>query len=215
MHYAVCYCVADLGTQRGPYGLKSQIYVAWELPRQRTAQNKSMAVGQFYTLVTDPRSNLCRMLEAWFGYSMPADRLAELDLSEALLGKTALLGIKHSPGRDGQMRAAISSIAPASEGSPNKTTTLSNPIVFSLEDGFDQDAYNALPVWLQNIVAKSLEYQKAVAPLSELPTNERLKAHLGSGGNGRSTAEDLDDDIPFITADPAFEPYLKRRINEQ
>jgi hypothetical protein len=79
MHYAVCYCIVDLGTQRTPYGLKAQLYLGWELPNQLTSRSKPHTVGQFYNLVTDPRGTLRQELESWFGRAMETDELVELN----------------------------------------------------------------------------------------------------------------------------------------
>jgi len=86
-------------------------------------------------------------------------------------------------------------------GTAARLETVNAPIKFGIEDGFDRNAYDALPEWLRNIVARSPEYQKAVAP--ETPqgsTDERLKAHLEKKKQPASAAgspRDLDDDIPF------------------
>src|SRR5215469_18096332 len=32
-HHAVCYCVADLGTQETTFGRKPQLLIGWEFPR--------------------------------------------------------------------------------------------------------------------------------------------------------------------------------------
>jgi hypothetical protein len=81
-------------------------------------------------------------------------------------------------------------------------STVNAPLAFGLEDGLDRAAYDALPEWLRNIVAKSPEYQRAAAPeMSHGSTGARLKAHLGAKKQPTAVSttvrEDLDDDIPY------------------
>ena len=88
-------------------------------------------------------------------------------------------------------------------GTAARLETVNAPIKFGIEDGFDRNAYDALPEWLRNIVAKSPEYQKAVAPeTAQGSTDERLKEHLGKNRKKPATPagkadQELDDDIPF------------------
>jgi hypothetical protein len=101
-HYGVCYTVCDLGSQPGPYGTKRQIYVAWELPEETTSNGKPHAVGKFYNLTANERGSLRQDLESWFGQMLTNGEIEGLDLTEALLGRTASIGIMRSTRQDGQ-----------------------------------------------------------------------------------------------------------------
>jgi hypothetical protein len=200
-HDAVCYTIVDLGTQSTPYGAKRQLYVAWELPQELNSRGKPFAVGKFYNLTGDARGALRQDLESWFGRVFDQGELEELDLLTELIGRTGTIGLVHNTGQNGQPRAAVTSIMLPRRGTVERAQTVTAPIKFGIEDGFDRNAYDALPEWLRNIVARSPEYQSAVAPeIAQGSTDERLKAHLGARWQPASAAgssRDLDDDIPF------------------
>ena len=94
----------------------------------------------------------------------------------------------------------MTSIMLPRRGTPQHVETVTAPIQFGFEDGFSRDAYNELPEWLRNIVARSPEYQRAVSPETG-STDDRLKAHLGKKKQPAAAAaaanQTLDDDIPF------------------
>jgi hypothetical protein len=202
-HDATCYTIVDLGTQITAYGVKRQLYLAWELPQELNSNGKPFVVGKFYTLTGDARGKLREDLESWFGRVFDQGEIEELDLLVELTGRTGTLGLVHNTGQNGQTRAQITSIMLPRRGTAERLKTVNAPITFGIEDGLDRNAYDALPEWLRNIVAKSPEYQRAVAP--ETPqdsTDERLKAHLGKNrkkpaASAGKADQELDDDIPF------------------
>jgi hypothetical protein len=105
-------------------------------------------------------------------------------------------------------------------GVDERMPLITAPVKFGIGEGFDRNAYEALPEWLRTIVAKSPEYQKAVASETpQGPTDERPKAYLGKKRQQPAAAagkadRKLDDEIPFATSDPAVEPIpvLSKRI---
>src|SRR5262249_54845487 len=102
-------------------------------------------------------------------------------------------------GKNDQPRALITSVMLPPKGIATRVTTMSDPIVFSFDEGLDRSAYEALPSWLQKIVASSLEYEKATSPQTAASTEGRLKAHLGGSPvlSKPAADDDLDDVIPF------------------
>ena len=200
-HNATCYCCVDLGTQSTPYGAKRQLYVAWELPNELNSKGKPFQVGKFYNLTGDARGALRQDLESWFGRVFDQGELERIDLLEELIGRTGTLGLMHQANQNGQLRAQVASIMLPRRGTAERLQVVNAPIKFGLEDGLDRNAYDELPEWLRNIVARSPEYQQAVAPEMQRPTDVRLKEHLG--GKKRPAAgtagadRDLDDEIPF------------------
>jgi hypothetical protein len=190
-HQAICYTVVDLGSQRGPYGTKHQLYVAWELPEELTSRDKPHTVGRFYNLVSDARGALRQDLERWFGKSLTSNDIADIDLAEELLGRTATLGVMHSGRQEGKLRAVISSVMLPAKGKPVKAQTVNDPIVFGFDGEFDQRAFEALPSWLKNIVSKSPQYRAATGAQTDT-VKERLDARLNGGSK-----DDLDDEIPY------------------
>jgi hypothetical protein len=194
-HYGVGYTVCDLGVQNGPYGAKRQLYLRWELPGERTSKGEPFTIGKFYTLTANERGALRQDLESWFGRTLSGDDIAGLDLGEALLGRTAMLGVIHNAGQNGKLRANVSSVMLPPRGKPEKVSTANDPSIFGFDDDFDRRAYDALPEWLRTIVSRSPEYRRGTAPQSGT-----AKDRLDNGLNGGSTApvDDLvDDEIPY------------------
>jgi hypothetical protein len=89
---AVCYCVVDLGTQRTPYSVKRQLYVAWELPQELNLKGKPFLVGKFYNFTGDSRGPLRQDLESWFGRVLDQAELEKLDLINELIGRIGQIG---------------------------------------------------------------------------------------------------------------------------
>jgi hypothetical protein len=218
-HEAVCYCCVDLGTQTTPYGVRRQLYVAWELPHELNSKGKPFLVGQFYNLTGDARGRLRQDLESWFGRVFEPSELDGLDLLDELIGRTGTIGLVHQAGQNGQLRAQVTSIMLPRRGTPERELPTTTPLAFGLEDGLDRDAYGDLPEWLRGIIAKSPEYQQAIAPtLARGSTDGRLKVHLGGAGQRAAAPsgtvdDDIDDAIPFISNDLAAEPIpvLRKR----
>jgi hypothetical protein len=70
------------------------------------------------------------------------------------------------------------------------------PILFAFDENnkLDRAAYNDLPEWLRNILAKSVEYKEASAPeLAKGTTDERLKVRLRGE---EETAETWPGNVP-------------------
>jgi hypothetical protein len=219
-HDAVCFACVDLGTQNGPYGAKHQLYIAWELPEEFTSKGKPFQVGKFYSLSRNARGHLRQDLESWLGRVLEDSEFEGLDLL-TLVGRAGTIGLKHEANQAEEIRAMITSISPARKGIPTRLQTLSAPVLFGFEEngGFDRDAYNDLPEWLRNIVAKSPEHRNAgISGIAQGSTDEQLRAQLaaqpspanppakrgpvltrpGTAPVAAAAADaPLDDDIPF------------------
>jgi hypothetical protein len=196
-HTAVCFRVIDLGTQQTPFGVKHQIYIGWELPDERMGNGQPFTIGRYYTYSSDERATLRGDIQGWLGRPLSNSDFGKFDLT-TLLGTTCTLGVKHETKND-KMRAAIASVMRAAKGTPARLPLINDAVALSLNDRpFDFAAYEALPSWLRETVAKSPEYS----------------AVNGSGALvATSTRDALDDEIPFVSCDPAVEPYLaKRRV---
>src|SRR5262249_42051954 len=138
--------------------------------------------GRFYNLTSNERGSLRQDIESWFGRALSSTEIGNLDLTEALLGRTATIGIMQNMRQDGQPRAAITSVMLPPKGKPVTAQTLSDPIIFGLDGEFDRRAFEALPQWLQTIVARSPEYRRAAAGHhSGAPVKEQIDERLNGG----------------------------------
>jgi hypothetical protein len=111
----------------------------------------------------------------------------------------------------------------------------SQVIAFSLQQRpFDEAGYARLPEWLRTVIANSPDYKRAkewVPPSPQL--QEQMRGQLAAPAaeqaiveqvargvepvaakhsGGGLALDDLEDEIPFVTCDPAREPSLKNRI---
>src|SRR5262249_55708341 len=175
-----------------------------------TSRGKPHLLGKFYSLTADARGALRQDLESWFGKVFDSHEIGRLNLADDLLGRTATIGVMRDAGKDGRPRAAITSIMLPPKGRPAKVQTLSDPVVFGVEQ-FDRRAYESLPQWLQQIVSRSPEYRRASSGNSEATTKETLDEKLNGGGSKAPADPDLDDEIPFAAC-AVVEPSLKRRV---
>jgi len=196
-HPAVCTMVADLGKQRVQsqmFGdsVKHQVYIRWELTDEpfewedrNTGEQKTgfMSIGKTYTLSLHENATLRAVLESWRGRPFTEEERKGFDISK-LAGAPCLVNVAHEVGNDGKTRAKVSAVTPLMKGM-EKPQPSAPPIVY---DDENLPAWDHLPEWLQ----KKLE--------------EQVKDEPANGSQGAALQHaDLDDDIPFMSNDPALE----------
>src|SRR6516164_954247 len=108
-HTAVCFRVADLGTQAGMYGPKPQSLISFELPDEQMADGRPFTISRRYTLSSNRKSALRADIEGWLGRVLTPSDFGRFDLSQ-LLGTTCLIGIKHETREDGRTFANVTSV---------------------------------------------------------------------------------------------------------
>ena len=195
-HRAVCSMVVDLGRQRiqsQMYGesIKHQVYIAWELPdEQMTWQDKDgndksgpMRIGKSYTVSLHENANLRADLENWRGRPFTQEELAGFDIAK-LGGVACLINVTHKTNGE-KTYANVTSVTPLPKGM-EKPSCFDAPLIY---DADNTGTWDFLPEWLQ---------KKIQAQVVEPSTGN-------GGGGGAAFDSDLDDDIPFVTANPALE----------
>jgi len=171
---ARCTHVVDLGTQDGPYGVKKQIYLWFELVNEGIDSQRNFTVGRFYTQSLNRKAALRSDLEGWRGKSFTSDELAAFNLAE--FAKTPCQVIIGHYQKDDVVRAEIKGISPMPQGA---SVPAAKAPFFSFDmDSRDKGALDELPDWLRDIVLRAQEWE---AP-SPKPVPE---------------STDFDDDIPF------------------
>jgi hypothetical protein len=201
-HTAVCFRVADLGTQAGMYGPKPQILISFELPDEQMADGRPFTISRRYTLSSNRKSALRADIEGWLGRVLTASDFGRFDLSQ-LLGTTCLIGIKHETREDGRTFANVASVMKRSKAVPERVVPCINEaIALSLADRpFRQHEFEQLPQWVRDAIARSPEYEMATKPQKQISagTKQRLKAILADSPAPKlePEVEDLDDSIPF------------------
>jgi hypothetical protein len=187
-HLARCYYVCDLGTQttdwQGKPKKARKVRIGFELPNEQhifdQARGKEpFTISKEYTLSLHTKAELRKVLESWRGRAFTDQELDKFDVAK-LIGAPALISIAHEPRRDG-------------EGNFAKLLTVSRPMKemncppaimpaweYSIHMGRNE-AFEALPDWLQEKVAKCDEWTKPSAGDDPTPAQ----------------APEAEDDVPF------------------
>jgi hypothetical protein len=196
-HTGLCYLIAEMGTQQTNFGHKRLLLIGWELPDEVRNDGRPHAISRRYTLSSDKKATLRQDIEGWLGRALTSSDFGRLNLAD-LLGTTCTLGIKHEANGD-RTYANIVSVMKAGKTVPPQLSPSNDPVAFSLsEEPFNHAAYEALPSWLREQIAKSPEYQEVTKPPSTGSVTARLKEALVPSAAATATAaDDLDDKIPF------------------
>tara|TARA_R110000803_G_scaffold188813_1_gene251279 strand:+ start:2046 stop:2642 length:597 start_codon:yes stop_codon:yes gene_type:complete len=179
-HPAICNAVIDLGYQDGPYGIKHQAILRFELPTELIdrgdEKGKPMVMSAFYNASLNEKATLRRDLEGWRGRAFTPEEEAAFDLKN-VLGAACTLGVFHNENG----KARIKSISPAMKG---QNYQLANkPIWFDL-DHHDENSseFQSVPEWIQKIIGERVK--------DDSPGDAYEQA-------GPDVGDGFDDDIPF------------------
>lgn len=152
-HQAQLISIIDVGTQEPTnptYNKSRRVYFNFEItePRMQKEDGSPFFLRRDYTF-SNKSKNLLKDLKGWLGVK----KLDDYDIDNAL-GKHGLLKVEHS-GDDGQYDNIVNiSEVPKGLKLYKATTPLSS---FYLDE-FDEDAFKALPQWIQDKIVKSDEY---------------------------------------------------------
>jgi hypothetical protein len=198
-HLAVCDMFVDLGMQDGHFGAKHKIYLRWQIPALRLSYEKDgekiegpMSIGATYTLSLSEKSNLRPILQAWRGRAFTPEELKNFDVT-TVLGAPCMITVTHEPKKDGGVYANVASVAKLPSGIP--APTLEGEAI--LYDADNMGTFEKLRPWLQEKI-------KAQIVPSDLPEERG-----GGGGSYNMADELLDDDVPFVSCDPALERRVR------
>lgn len=191
LHLAVCYSVVDLGTQavewQGEKKLQRKVAIAWELPDEMVETDRGSfpaTIQNRYTFSSHEKAKLRHDLESWRGRAFTDDELDPANPKcfdiRNLLGKACQINVVHQTKND-KTYANIASIVPKPKGFAEPPTS-NRHVYFSMDGDFDRATFAALPEWMQEMIKKSPEYQRANA---------------SSPSPGDYTGGIPDDDIPF------------------
>lgn len=165
-HPARCIHVIDLGTQHDTYmgkpKIQRKVRIGWELVNEKAVfieekGEESFMIGQDYTMSLGEKANLRHMLESWRGKPFTADELKGFNLN-VLLGKSCLVNVIHKKSiatkRD---YAQVTSVVPLPKGMQCAKPSLPK-VSYEIEDG-ENDAFSALPEWIQDKIKASQEFK--------------------------------------------------------
>lgn len=212
---ARCIQVIDLGTQQIEYAgeIKSQhkVQIVWEvlgedehgvaLTVERDGHEVPMTISKRYTMSLHEKARMRADLQAWRGKPFTEQELKGFVISN-LLGATCLLNITHSTTGD-KTYDNISSITPLPRGmaKPVSSTPLT---VFDL-DKPDMALFATFHEKLQQTIQASAEWQARTAKLTGSPAPAPAPKPAGGAQDTGSAFDDMDSDIPFISASASFD----------
>jgi hypothetical protein len=166
-HLAICYRIADMGTEHDAMYDKDiqKIVISWELPHEVTTFDgvkKPMGISKTYSASLGAKSTLRKDLESWRGRAFTAEELAGFELKK-ILGRPCMLSVISTEGG----KTKIGGVMAAPKGTP--VTEPFNPVVeYSQADGRN-NIYETLPDWMKERLAKCKEWTTAltIKPESE------------------------------------------------
>lgn len=172
-HAARCCWLIDLGHQDGPYGIKHQALIGWELPTELIEDGDRAGepyfVSRFYTLSLHEKASLRHDLENWRGRSFTDAELDGFDL-RAVVGQPCLLTIAHKEKKGGGISARVAGVTSLPKGM--KCPEQVNPsLVFDM-DKPDAAVLEALPEWLRETIGKALERNGGKATSAPPPISD-------------------------------------------
>ena len=203
VHNAVCYAVIDLGTQEGSYmgkpKIAPKILLRWEID-ERMEDGRRFMVQQRYTASMHEKATLRKTLEAWRGVPFTDKDFQPGGFNmRKLLGAGCQLQIVHAE-KEGKTYANIAAIMKLGKGMPTLKPEI-EPFMIDLEspETFDREAFSALTDSMQEIIAKSPEFQAVMAATKAKANGatDRSGKRQSGGMSEVVHTEDLDDEIPF------------------
>jgi|TARA_R110000751_G_scaffold74673_1_gene150779 hypothetical protein len=215
-HNAICYKLVDAGTSlneyQGEISKKHNVFIFWELPELRMADDRPMSINCQYTLSLNKLSKLRQHLQAWRNKSFTEEELNSFDLTK-ILGTTCKVDVGLTSGGNAKVQGVF-----CADGGAKKVATVNDQVVFDLEDYCDEfsgksgkasktacDIFEGLPRFMQwqiggcedpgkDKVEPCFELQAAMkkgVPEPEIEPQKKAKKTEPAG------EEFVDDDIPF------------------
>ena len=180
-YIARCVRVIDLGTVVSEWqGKKKEarkVLISWELlGDQKRHDGSPFIASSRYTVSLHEKSGLRKMLESWRGRAFTVAELEGFDLKN-VLGKPCMLNVVHEDVA-GKTYVNVAAVTPLPAGivAPSAET---QPVSLSLDEDFDEAAFNSLSDGLKEYLASTPEYR---ALFSAPPADD-----LGAPG----------EDVPF------------------
>ena len=184
---AVCISIIDLGEHYNQNfdNTSRKILFQWEIPDEQIeidGEMKPRVISETYTASLGDKANLRKTLESWRGRQFTAEELACFDL-ENVLGAPCMLNIIHKKNpNNGTVYGNISTITRLPKMLADKVASVTERIIFSLNDDNALGKMETFPEWIQKRIKESITYKEMV---------EKSETDLSNYSDINS------DDIPF------------------
>ena len=187
---AVCVGIVDLGRQYSETFKKynDKALFIWEIPSQTIeidGESKPRWLSKDFTSSFSEKSNLYNMLVSWRGKAFTEDELKEDKDGfvrfriKDMLGAGCFLQVIVEEKDSGTYNRITSVIAlPAGMEPPQAQNLL---ISFDVDE-WDDEVFSSLPVWIQDRIKKSTQYQKLHVPDSVVDVDTGGGQQTGTAG---------------------------------
>jgi hypothetical protein len=160
---AVCVGVVDLGEQYSEKfkSYSNKVKFVWALPGETIeidGNPEERQLSKEFTISASKKGSLRGFLESWNGKSYSDEEFMDVDLFDQI-GKACQLQVVLN---DTGEYSNVANLMPLPKGMPAPT---SQTAFFTWDmDAWDDAAFEKLPVWTQEQIKKSTQYQKDHAP---------------------------------------------------
>jgi hypothetical protein len=161
-HIGRLFQIIDLGNQEFQGKVSHKIYLGFELPEEQLDNGKPMTVGKEVTLSLSEfkgkKSGLRVIAEGLIGRELTNADLEDLrtDIFK-LLGKVGMVNVLHKTSAAGKLRAEPSAVTPLPKSIKTPPPAINIPLRFSLDEPFNQEAFDQIPSFLQNKIKPQLD----------------------------------------------------------
>ena len=163
VYMAVCVGVVDLGEQYSEKfkSYSNKVKFVWALPGETIeidGKQEERQLSKEFTISASKKGSLRGFLESWNGKSYADEEFMDVDLFDQI-GKACQLQVVLN---DTGEYSNVANLMPLPKGMPAPT---SQTAFFTWDmDAWDDAAFEKLPVWTQEQIMKSTQYQKNHAP---------------------------------------------------
>jgi hypothetical protein len=169
LHDAICYGVVHAGTVNSPYNnqprMRNVLYLCYEFPAIKNVFDEDKGeqpavTTMMFTYSYSEKGNLLDWINTWSNGKINKKNITDFDIEKlAGLGCKLQIIMDESEGKTRSYPKGIIGLTAEEKKTLNKNS-LYNPIMIYDVDNHDQEAFDALPNWLQKKVMESQEYKK-------------------------------------------------------
>lgn len=163
-HPAVCDMVVLMGYQPGSAQYpkpKLKVYIRWQVPGERTDDDRPMVVGATLTASMNEKAQLRVLLEGWRGKKFSDEEAEAFDVAK-LIGQPCMVSVVEKES-GGKTYSNVASVSKLPKGLPAPALEGDALVYWNRNDAADQQVFRKLPEWLQKKIDAQIEPQRAPA----------------------------------------------------
>ena len=160
-HPAVCDMVVLMGYQPGSAQYpkpKLKVYIRWQVPGERTDDDRPMVVGATLTASMNEKAQLRVLLEGWRGKKFSDEEAEAFDVAK-LIGQPCMVSVVEKES-GGKTYSNVASVSKLPKGLPAPALEGDALVYWNRNDAADQQVFRKLPEWLQKKIDAQIEPQR-------------------------------------------------------